>query len=80
MEQEYEAFVETMITSFIDCHQEFFDDIFADDYEYQNAQRDIGEIEYISYSNPEEVIYNKQYAWCKEHIPEVIISVLKLPY
>lgn len=71
--------MEEYIEKFIDDHYftNFFDEIFKDDVDYQNAQRDMGEIEYISFSNPEDVIYEKQYDWCKEHYDEVLEYINK---
>lgn len=56
------------IERFIDNHQELFDEKFKDDIDYQNAQRDIGEIEYIYSNDPESIIFEKQYDYCKQHM------------
>lgn len=64
--------MDKLFERFIELNQDKFDDIFADDHEYQDAQRDIGEIEYISCSDPEGLIFEMQYSWCKDNQQEVL--------
>ena len=63
----------------VDIFREHFDfsDVLEDNNEYQDAQRDLGEIEYISCSHPEDTIADIESKWCYKH-PDVVLSFFAL--
>ena len=66
----YKDVREEAINLFIEEHLDaYFDELeeFRYDVDYQNAQRDIGEIEYIYSNDPESIIYEKKYDYLDKH-------------
>ena len=69
---DFDDIIDEVIDIYTSEHQDMFDEIFKDDTEYQDAQRDIGEIEPISSSDPESVIYEMQYDYAKDNLLVIV--------